>query len=80
MPTTLRNGKGNERNGKKLITALCIDDGLIAANHERQCEILIEKLKSIFKILTSNFSYFLGLKIEFQKNGDIKNSSRVFFS
>ncbi|CAB0003770.1 unnamed protein product, partial [Nesidiocoris tenuis] len=56
-----------EKDGKKLIVALYVDDGLVASNCKLEQDNFIEELKREFKITTKEASYFLGLEIEKQE-------------
>ena len=64
-----------ESNNKKLILALYVDDGLIAATDTNDLKTFIEELKSEFKIVSKEASYFLGLEIV-QENNYIKISQQ----
>jgi hypothetical protein len=60
------------QNGKMLIIALYVDDGLVAGSDTEELNQFVEQLKSQFKVTVKPASYFLGLQIEQQSNGDIK--------
>jgi hypothetical protein len=55
-----------------LIIALYVDDGLVAGSDTEELNQFVEQLKSQFKVTVKPASYFLGLQIEQQSNGDIK--------
>lgn len=55
--------------GKKLILALYVDDGLVAASDPKELELFLSQLKTEFKITTKDASYFLGLEIKKNQNG-----------
>lgn len=62
-----------ERGQKKILLALYVDDGLLAASDEKEADDFIEnELKRRFKITTKAPSYFLGLEIEQNKYCTIK--------
>ena len=62
------------QNGKMLIIALYVDDGLVAASDTEELNQFVEQLKSQFKVTVKPASYFLGLQIEFQSDGSIEIS------
>jgi hypothetical protein len=51
------------RGKQKIIIALYVDDGLVAATSEQEAELLIAELKSEFQVKAKEASYFLGLEI-----------------
>lgn len=51
-----------QRNGKKLIVAIYVDDGLIAGSDEREIDVFIDQLRRNFKIITGTLSNFLGMQ------------------
>ena len=61
-----------EKNGAKVVLALYVDNGLIAATRQEDLEEFINQLKAEFKIVSNEATYFLGLEIERFDNGDIK--------
>lgn len=65
-----------ERNDKKLILVLYVDDGLVGATDLQELNTFIQELRSEFKITAKEASYYLGLEIE-QKNGSIKISQKA---
>jgi len=67
-----------ERNGAKVVLVLYVDDGLIAATHYKDLQEFLAQLKAEFKIVSKDATYFLGLKIEKQNNGDIRISQRSY--
>lgn len=66
-----------ERNGKKLILVIYVDDGLLAATDAQEMDIFIGELKSEFKIVSKSADYFLGLEIE-QEENFIKISQKTY--
>jgi len=66
------------QNGKMLIIALYVDDGLVAASDTDDLKLFIEQLNSQFKVTVKSASYFLGLQIESQSDGSIKISQLVW--
>lgn len=60
----IRNQEGN-----KLILALYVDDGLVAATDPGELETFLEELRREFKITTKDASYFLGLEIKANESG-----------
>ena len=58
-------------NQKKLILAIYIDDGLIAAENQESIDELLKELEQEFDITTDQAGMFLGLQIEQQKDGSI---------
>ncbi|XP_055912205.1 uncharacterized protein LOC129946147 [Eupeodes corollae] len=58
-----------ERNEKKIVLVLYVDDGLIASTDQQELEIFIEELKTEFKITSNNASYFLELEMNQTENG-----------
>ncbi|KAI8435453.1 hypothetical protein MSG28_003756 [Choristoneura fumiferana] len=65
------------RESNKIILALYVDDGLVAATNQENSEKFIRELKRRFKITIKDASYFLGLEIKNQ-NGDIKVSQKHY--
>lgn len=53
----------NNNNGNKIILAIYIDDGLVAANNEEQIIPLLEYLKKEFEIKVFDTKSYLGLEI-----------------
>lgn len=66
-----------EKDGKKLILALYVDDGLVAASDKEELEHFLNSLKSEFKIVSNEASYFLGIKIE-NSNDQIRISQKSY--
>lgn len=58
-----------ERNGKKILLVVYVDDGLAAATDTQDLEEFLDELKSEFKIVSSKAECFLGLEIKKQENG-----------
>ena len=57
------------RNGRKLILVLCVDDGLIASSNKEDLEQFITDLKKSFQISCSEAKFYLGLEIAQEKYG-----------
>lgn len=53
--------RGNE--SRKIIVALYVDDGLVVSKSDREMKVFIEELKSKFKVIGKELTYFLGLEI-----------------
>lgn len=66
-PCVFTSGEGESR----LILAIYIDDGLIAATDESQITSLLQELRKEFEITTDMADVFLGLQIERQASGAI---------
>lgn len=58
-------------NGNKLLVALYVDDGLVAASRETDIQEFLEKLKSEFKITIEKFGLFLNMQITQEPDGSI---------
>lgn len=67
-----------EEGGKKLLVALYVDDGLIAATDEEDSRKFINELKLKFKITSKPASYFLGLEIEHLEDGSVKIGQEAY--
>jgi hypothetical protein len=52
------------RNGKKLIVAIYVDNGLIAGSDKSEIDVFIDQLRCNFKIMMSTLSNFLGMQTE----------------
>ena len=57
------------RNGRKLILVLYVDDGLIASSNKEDVEQFITDLKKSFQISCSEAKFYLGLEIAQEKDG-----------
>jgi transposase InsO family protein len=57
------------RGKQKVIIALYVDDGLVAATSKEEAEVLIDELTSEFKVTAKEASYFLGLEINQSSDG-----------
>ena len=57
---------------KKLMLALYVDDGLVAGTDKKELQEFEKELKSEFKITAKPASYFLGLEINRDAEGNIK--------
>jgi len=67
-----------QNNGHKLIVALYVDDGIVAATHaEDSCEFL-RKLKAEFKITLGPVSCFLGIEVKQLEDGSIFISQEAY--
>ena len=53
-----------QRNIKKLIVAMYVDDGLIAGSNRREIDVFIDHLFRNFKITTGALRKFLGRQTE----------------
>lgn len=60
-----------ELDGRKIILAIYVDDGLIAADDGRDIEPVMEHLQRRFDIKALDVKTFLGIEIDIRKNGDI---------
>ena len=56
-------------NGKKLIVAIYVDDGLIAGSDESKINVFIHQLRRTFKIMTGTLSNFMGMQTEQRRDG-----------
>jgi len=56
----------------KLILALYVDDGLVAATDDTALSELVQKLQVEFKITVKPVTYFLGIEIDQQSLGSVK--------
>lgn len=61
----------SDRNKRKLLLAIYIDDGLVAATHSEDIVELLNYLKENFEIKVCEVGYFLGLEISIKQNGSI---------
>lgn len=61
----------NNLKDNKIILAIFVDDGLIAAKNEESIEQLITMLKTEFQMTTGSLNYFLGINIYELDNGSI---------
>lgn len=67
-----------EKGIKKLLLALYVDDGIVAATDESELSAFAENLKSEFKIVTKPATYFLGMEIDQKPDGSIKISQAAY--
>ena len=67
-----------ERGTNKLILALYVDDGIVAATDECELSEFAERLRSEFKITTKPATYFLGVEIDQKSDGSIKISQAAY--
>ena len=65
-------------NSHKLLLALYVDDGIVAATDKLELLELAEKLKSEFKITVKPATYFLGFEIDQQCDGSVKISQAAY--
>ena len=63
---------------EKIILALFVDDGLVAATSDKKAKQFIDELKSEFKITVKKASYFLGFEIDQGRDGSIKISQASY--
>lgn len=66
------------RKTEKIIIALYVDDGLIAATNRSDLNHFIEELQSRFKIVVKGATFFLGFEINQKPDGDITVSQIAF--
>lgn len=55
----------------KIILAIFVDDGLIAADNEEIVDKLLTNLEKEFEVKKGNLDYFLGMQINIMKNGSL---------
>lgn len=60
-----------KENDWKIILAIFIDDGMVAATHSEHISNLIEHLTREFEIKVSDCKYFVGLEIDRREDGSI---------
>lgn len=65
-----------EKNGKKLLLVLYVDDGIVAATDSDDLEEFIRSLRQELKIVSKKADFFLGLEIEYLNN-DIRISQKA---
>jgi len=58
-----------QRNGKKLIVAIYVDDGMIAGSDESEIDVFTDQLRCNFKIMMGTLSNFLGIHTEQRHDG-----------
>lgn len=61
----------SDRSGRKLVLAIYIDDGLVAASNTEDINELLDYLKKHFEIKVCDVGYFLGLEILVNESGSI---------
>lgn len=66
------------QDGKLLIIALYVDDGLVAATDTKDLDQFTEQLKSRFKVVVRPATYFLGLEITTHSNYNITISQSAY--
>jgi hypothetical protein len=66
------------RHSKKLLLALYVDDGIVAATDKKELQEFEKELKSEFKITVKPALYFLGLEISQDSEGSIKVSQSAY--
>ncbi|GBM08702.1 hypothetical protein AVEN_52775-1 [Araneus ventricosus] len=67
-----------DKDGKKLIVCLYVDDGLVAATDLQESEKFIDDLNSRFKITTKQANYFLGLEMHHFEDESIKINQQAY--
>ena len=67
-----------EKGTSKLLLALYVDDGIVAATDKGELSEFAENLKSEFKIVTKPATYFLGIEIDQKSDGSIKISQAAY--
>jgi len=67
-----------ERNKKKLLLALYVDDGIVAATDKCELSEFVEKLKLEFKIVVKEATYFVGIEINQRSDGSLKISQESY--
>ncbi|KFD66793.1 LOW QUALITY PROTEIN: hypothetical protein M514_20937, partial [Trichuris suis] len=58
-------------NGKKLIVAIYVDDGLVAGSSNEEVKQFLEELQREFKITVGSLDCFLGMQIQRRKDGSV---------
>jgi len=66
------------RDGKKLLLALYVDDGLLATTDIQELNSFISQLKVEFDITVKEATYFLGVEIKKEADGSIKISQSAY--
>ncbi|GBL93534.1 Retrovirus-related Pol polyprotein from transposon RE1 [Araneus ventricosus] len=56
-----------EKNGRKLLIVLYVDDGLVAATNQEDLDNFLKELKPRFKVFIGEVTCFLGLKLNAKK-------------
>jgi hypothetical protein len=59
------------KSGHTLIVVLYVDDGIVAATYDEDCQNFLKNLTAEFKITAGPVSCFLGIEIKQQKDGSI---------
>jgi Reverse transcriptase (RNA-dependent DNA polymerase)/gag-polypeptide of LTR copia-type/Zinc knuckle len=59
------------KSGRTLIVVLYVDDGIVAATYDEDCQNFLKNLTTEFKITAGPVSCFLGIEIKQQKDGSI---------
>lgn len=67
-----------ETDGDKIMLAIYIDDGLLAASNQKLIETLINYLMEIFEIKVGEPDCYLGMEIEQQQDGSLFVSQRNY--
>jgi hypothetical protein len=62
----------------KIIIALYVDDGLVAATSDEEARQFVDELRSEFKITAKKASYFLGLEINLRQDGSVKMNQESY--
>lgn len=68
----------SNKNGKKLVLGLFIDDGIIAATDKEDITNLLAYLTKTFEIRVLTADYFLGFEIDQKQNGSIFLSQKAY--
>lgn len=61
---------------KDIIVSVYVDDGIVIAKSERQCQMIIEKLRECFDVKDTTGQMFLGIEIEQTNDSITLNQSR----
>lgn len=66
------------KNNKKVLVALYVDDGLVASNDPQLKQEFMNSLANEFKITSKPATYFLGLEINKNEDGSLKISQPAY--
>ena len=67
-----------QKGSTRIFFALYVDDGIIAADDERELEDFINELRKKFKITSKPATYYLGLEIDRKEDGEIQVSQKHY--
>lgn len=67
-----------EKNGKKLIIVIYVDNGLVAGSDKREIDFFVNELKKEFKITIGSFDSFLGIQVKQKEDGSIFITQRLY--